>query len=154
MKKEKGVTLTSLVIVIVILLILAAITINAGIGLIEKAELQTVVTDMLLIKAKTKIAGEEATYLNDDSKLAGITDDGVINNLKGKGAITEEQDTSKCRVFRSAELNSLGLTDIKVNSKIYYVVDYATEEVYYVPGIKIEGIVQYKLSEIQELNME
>ena len=51
-KQEKGITLTVLVTTIIVLLIIAGIGINYGRDTIQKAHLEELETNMLLIKAK------------------------------------------------------------------------------------------------------
>ena len=53
-KNNKGITLIALTITIIILLILASITIYSGKESIKKAQLESLKTNMLLIKAKAK----------------------------------------------------------------------------------------------------
>ena len=59
-KQEKGITLTVLVTTIIVLLIIAGIGINYGRDTIQKAHLEELETNMLLIKAKAKGLVEEA----------------------------------------------------------------------------------------------
>ena len=59
-KQEKGITLTALVTTIIVLLIIAGIGINYGRDTIEKAHLEELETNMLLIEAKAKGLVEEA----------------------------------------------------------------------------------------------
>lgn len=61
-KNSKGITLIILVISIIVLLILAGVTITAGTESIKKAKLETLRTNMLLIKAKGKEYCEEANF--------------------------------------------------------------------------------------------
>lgn len=63
-KNNKGITLTALTITIIVLLILASITIYSGIESIQKAELESLKTNMLLIKAKAKEYVEQASFKN------------------------------------------------------------------------------------------
>lgn len=60
--KTKGVTLVSLVVTVVVLIILAGISIYSGKGVIEKAKLEELKTNMLLIQAKAREYVEEANF--------------------------------------------------------------------------------------------
>lgn len=61
-KDNKGITLIVLVVTIVVLLIIAGVTITAGTESIKRAKLETLRTNMLLIKAKGKEYCEEANF--------------------------------------------------------------------------------------------
>ena len=61
-KNNKGITLIALTITIIILLILASITIYSGKESIKKAQLESLKTNMLLIKAKAKEYVEQASF--------------------------------------------------------------------------------------------
>ena len=61
-KSQKGITLVSLVVTIVVLLIIAGITVNMGLESIERAELDELKTDMLLVEAKATQLVEEANF--------------------------------------------------------------------------------------------
>ncbi|MBR0490896.1 MAG: hypothetical protein IJJ82_02480 [Clostridia bacterium] len=61
-KDNKGITLILLVVTIIVLLIIAGVTITAGTESIKKAKLETLRTNMLLIKAKGKEYCEEANF--------------------------------------------------------------------------------------------
>ena len=63
-KNNKGITLIALTITIIILLILASITIYSGKESIKKAQLESLKTNMLLIKAKAKEYVEQASFKN------------------------------------------------------------------------------------------
>ena len=62
MKKNKGITMVTLVITIVILLILAGVSIGVGNNIIKKSELENLKTNMLLIEVKGKEYVENANY--------------------------------------------------------------------------------------------
>lgn len=60
--RTKGITLISLVVTVVVLIILAGITIYSGKGTIERAKLEELKTNMLLIQAKAREYVEEANF--------------------------------------------------------------------------------------------
>ena len=62
MKQNKGVTLIALTVTIVILLIIAKIAIYNGKETIQRANLEALRTNMLLIEAKAKGLVEEANF--------------------------------------------------------------------------------------------
>ena len=61
-KEEKGVTLIVLVITIIVLSIIASIGYFNGKEVIQKAKLESLKTNMLLIQAKAKECVENATF--------------------------------------------------------------------------------------------
>ena len=61
-EKNNGVTLLALVITIVVLLIIAGITVYEGKETINRAKLEELRTNMLLIQAKSKEYVEEANF--------------------------------------------------------------------------------------------
>lgn len=60
--KNKGITMISLVITIIVLTIIATISINIGSNMIKKAGLESLKTNMLLIKTKGKEYVENANF--------------------------------------------------------------------------------------------
>ena len=75
-EKNNGVTLLALVITIVVLLIIAGITVYEGKETINRAKLEELRTNMLLIQAKSKEYVEEANFKigksTDETKIAEI----------------------------------------------------------------------------------
>ena len=61
-KNEKGITLVALAITIIVLLIIAGIGYNYGKEAIQKAQLEELRTNMLLIEAKAKGLVEEVNF--------------------------------------------------------------------------------------------
>lgn len=79
--RRKGITLISLVVTVTVLIILAGISIYSGKGVIERAKLEELKTNMLLIQAKAREYVEEA-----DFKI---------------GIVSEEERTGKTETIRS-----------------------------------------------------
>lgn len=124
-KKNNGVTLVALVITIAVMIILAGATVATS-NIIEKAEEQQILTDMLLIQAKVKIIMERADFYNDPE-----TYDYVGNKI-----------SENLYEYSQEDLNSIGLEGIKLNGQ-KYLVDYTTGDVIYQ-----KGETEYKLSEM------
>lgn len=76
-KNQKGITLVALIITIVILLIIAGIGIYSGTNSLNKANLEGLKTNMLLIKAKSREYVEEANF-----KIGKETEETKINEIK------------------------------------------------------------------------
>ncbi len=152
-KSQKGITIVSLVITIVVLIIIAGITVYTGTGIIKQATLQTIHTNMMLIQAKTKTIAEQAKFNNDTSGYKGImvndiSGDENIDKLKNDGII---EDGSKYYMLTEADLKDMGLDKINIDEG--YIVNYDTEEIIYVKGVKKDGNTYYKLSQLKELHI-
>ena len=142
-KNNKGITLIALTITIIILLILASITIYSGKESIKKAQLESLKTNMLLIKAKAK---EEAK-----------------NELKGKEANASDYSKQNITInggeilykLTSDNLKEMGLKDVKLGSNEEYLVKYnikdVTVEVYNTSGYENNGTTVYSLSELEKI---
>ena len=76
-KSQKGITLPALVIMIIILIIISGIAITGGMKLINKAKGESVITNMISIRAKTKIYMEEV-----NSKSWSLNAEGKANKRK------------------------------------------------------------------------
>lgn len=156
MKKinQKGITLLILVITIVILLILASITIYTGGNIIQKANLQNINTNMMLIQAKTKTIAEQSKFNKDASgyqgtKISEVMGNTQIDSLVANGII---EDKEKYFLLSQDNLNQMGLEKIKIDEG--YVVNYETDEIIYVKGFEANNTIYYKLSEMKSLNIE
>ena len=152
MKSEKGITLIMLSVTILIMGIL--VTWEYGETLIQRANLQTINTNMLMLQAKTKAIGENARFNNDASKYIGakvqdVADNEIIRELIEKGVI----DTiGNWRILQQAQLDSMGLG--KLNQERGYIVNYDTDEIVYIKGFEYNGRTYYKLSEMKTLRIE
>ncbi len=154
MKKERGITLISLVITVLVMTILTSITIGYGGNLVKRADLQNINTNMLMIQAKTRAIGENARFNNDESKYIGIKISDIAGNemiqeLIEKGIINT---TENWRLLQQEQLDSMGLG--KLNQERGYMVNYDTEEVVYVKGFEHEGTTYYKLSDMKNLSID
>ena len=151
MKNQKGITLVMLAVTIVIMAILAGVTVNVGSDIIKQAKIQTLNTNMLLLQAKVKTISEEASFNKntDNYKGSKITSNEKINNLKEKGVI---ENPEQCYLLSKDDLNALGLEKVDIHDG--YIVNYETEEIIYVRGIKLGNQTFYKLSETQSLTVE
>lgn len=160
-KNNKGITLIALTITIIILLILASITIYSGKESIKKAQLESLKTNMLLIKAKAKEYVEQASFKNGVNK-SEISEE-AKNELKGEEV--NASDYSKQNIIinggeilyklTSDNLKEMGLKDIKLGSNEEYLVKYnikdVTVEVYNTSGYENNGTTVYSLSELEKI---
>ena len=160
-KNNKGITLVALVITIIILLILASITIYSGKESIKKAQLESLKTNMLLIKAKAKEYVEQASFKNGVNK-SEISEE-AKNELKGKEANASDYSKQNITInggeilykLTSDNLKEMGLKDVKLGSNEEYLVKYnikdVTVEVYNTSGYENNGTTVYSLSELEKI---
>lgn len=156
MKNNKGITLIALVVTIIILLILAGVTLNYGTESIKNAKLETLKTNMMLIKAKAMEYVEQANFKAGTSNE--VTDT-VKEELKG----TEIEDTFDYITLGEKQylynvngiLDEIGLKDVQIDSSkqekylVVYDVKNATAEIYNTIGAEIEGNVVHDLTTLQ-----
>lgn len=160
-KNNKGITLIALTITIIILLILASITIYSGKESINKAELESLKTNMLLIKAKAKEYVEQASFKNGVNK-SEISEE-AKNELKGEEANASDYSKQNITInggeilykLTSDNLKEMGLKDVKLGSNEEYLVKYnikdVTVEVYNTSGYENNGTTVYSLAELEKI---
>ena len=160
-KNNKGITLIALTITIIILLILASITIYSGKESIKKAQLESLKTNMLLIKAKAKEYVEQASFKNGVNK-SEISEE-AKNELKGKEANASDYSKQNITInggeilykLTSDNLKEMGLKDVKLGCNEEYLVKYnikdVTVEVYNTSGYENNGTTVYSLSELEKI---
>ena len=160
-KNNKGITLIALTITIIILLILASITIYSGKESIKKAQLESLKTNMLLIKAKAKEYVEQASFKNGVNK-SEISEE-AKNELKGKESNASDYSKQNITInggeilykLTSDNLKEMGLKDVKLGSNEEYLVKYnikdVTVEVYNTSGYENNGTTVYSLSELEKI---
>ena len=148
-------------ITIIILLILASITIYSGKESIKKAQLESLKTNMLLIKAKAKEYVEQASFKNGVNK-SEISEE-AKNELKGKEANASDYSKQNITInggeilykLTSDNLKEMGLKDVKLGSNEEYLVKYnikdVTVEVYNTSGYENNGTTVYSLSELEKI---
>jgi len=141
-KKEKGITIISLIIAVILMLILAGVAISYGTDSIDKAKLEDIKTDMISIKTRVKIVAEQYNF-NDIEALVGST---ITDEEAQK---IGQENSEKLRKWSSSDLSNQGLSSIEGDK---YIVKYDLEnpsnsEVYYLEGY--EG--KHSLSELKDL---
>lgn len=150
-KNIKGITLVSLVITIIILMLITSVTVYTGTNVIKQVTLQNVNTDMMLIRAKVKTMEEQAKFNKDNSNYKGTPLIDVHDNKKIDKLVDEEivEDITKYYLLSKEDLNSMGLEKIDIADG--YLVNYESEEIIYVRGLKKDDNMYYKLSNIKDL---
>ena len=161
-KNSKGITMVSLVVTIIVLSILAGITINMGLDSIDRAKLDELKTNMLLVEAKAKQLVEEANFKvgmvsnpitsEQQTKIDNIRQEIYVTNNKlqlnnGTNEISEV-DLSKAYILTPDAKELWGLKGVSEKTGEYLIlfneVD-ATVEIYNTKGY--EG--KYSLDDIE-----
>ncbi len=173
MKDNKGITLTALAITIIILLILASITVFYAKESIDKANLENLKTNMLLMKAKAKEYCEEANFKlgtgdipKDDQKLQEYLKPG-INYLKNQNGEDKERPVfSEITTYGSYveykefvtqlkldDLKVMGLKDVEKPEKylIAFNISENKVEIYYTDGYEVNGTIYHSLTELENI---
>ena len=173
MKRNKGITMISLMVTIVILMILATITMYYGNSAMKEAKLQDLKTNMLLIQASLKSGLEKYHFETSNLSDANEKEAQKSNYLKGtKLADTDLQKKIKQEIFDEIkedypqidgnfdyykldrnDLEEMGIYDIKDDDG-EYIVAYSMNSVYpnIVEVINTKGYLgNYTLSRIQAL---
>lgn len=173
MKRNKGITMISLMVTIVILMILATITMYYGNSAMKEAKLQDLKTNMLLIQAAVK--GDLEKYHFETSNLSDVNEKEAqkSNYLKGT-KLANPQNELKQEIFNeikedypqidgnfdyyylnTSDLMELGIKDVESsNEDGHYIVAYSMNSIYpnIVEVINTKGYLgNYTLSRIQAL---
>lgn len=149
MKSEKGIALIGLV----ILVMLTAVVLFAGTKYIKEyannQKNEDIKANMLAIQTVITNVKNKHTVDETNNILIGVKLD--LDNNETEYVISEDFkntlstiENANFYILNSDELNNLGVKNIEINNKAFYVVDYNSEEVLYSLGVN--GI--YKLSEM------
>lgn len=152
MKKDNGITLIALIVTIIIMIILATIVVDFSTKAIDKAKLEDIKTNMLLIQGKSQTIYEKYS-IKEIEELTGILyseqntyviSDGLLDHLKVEDDIY---------IWGEEALNENGLGTIKTDEQTFYIVDYTTSEIYFSKGYEYNDSIYYSLTELQELSI-
>lgn len=177
MKKnnQKGITLLVLTITIIVLIILAGITIYTGTESIQRANLEGLKTNMLLIETKAREFVENASFdlgidpqnatdemktnaqseLNGEDKGTLVTaDDAIISQLLNIGISQADIDNENVYKLTTENLEKMGIHEVESNDEegwyvIVYNVDDTTAEIYHTIGY--DG--KHSLTDIEQIEL-
>ena len=176
LKNQKGITMIALAVTVVVILIIAGITVKFGTDAIETAKIESLITNMITIKAKGKgyveeinakiwdlDEGEKASKRNDlfEEKNMTVKDN---NNPEVSGKINvealkkdnEENVEYVIYSISKAALNQMGLEELANNSEdgeyaiVYNLKDFTKFDVLYIAGVDYQENTYYNLSSLQE----
>ena len=173
--KERGITLITLVLAVIILAILAGITVYSGRESINKANLEGIKTNMLLIEAKAKENVENARFKlgvypteataemqanakaelsGDDKGIAVVSSDTMVDRLLEIGIEQQKIDDGMVYKLTTKNLENMGINNVESNDEegwyiIVYDINNAEVEIY-----NTEGFANYySLSEIEKIEL-
>ena len=168
-KENKGITITSLVIMVIVIMILAGITITQGSDLLKTTKVETYVTNMITIRAKSKVYAEEtnAEIWDVEDKITKreeiYSEKYKMNKSSNQTELISKVDDKvntgngcECYDITIDTLKEMGLSDLanETNTGDYVVVydasNYKNLDIIYVPGIEYKNIMYYTLSSLQE----
>lgn len=179
MKKNKGVTMLSLVITLILLLIISGISIGTGNNVIKRSQLENLETNMLLIKGKAKEYVENANFKLGNNienatdkenrieeakkQLVGeiITQGDIFNGIDNITTEKIEEDKTNYIYYykiSTENLTNMGLSNVySDNEKGWYIIKYNIKnveiEIYNTKGFENQNNKYYTLTEIQDLNI-
>lgn len=164
-KCDKGITMIALVITIIVLMILVGISIMYGTNVISSVKEESIITNMITIKAKAKIIAEEVNAQvwasDDDSKKAEFRKSFNANDeysllsseqIEDIGSQVKYNNEFIAYLLVEDVMKKMGLTGIS-NPQDYVVVynlkDYTKLDIIYLPGVNKNNVMHYSLSELQ-----
>ena len=159
MRSEKGMSHIVLVIVILVIILIVAGSVYVVNKLIKERKIESLETNMLQIQGKTKILQEEATMEKKDELLEGRKVENnenlqAIQKLLEENIISkDEEHYSKYYIIDELDLEEMKLTNIDIKDG-YFIVNYDTLEVIFTDGMKIDGNMYYKLSDLEKFSEE
>ena len=164
-KENKGITIISLIIIIIVMCIVAGITLKQGTTLIKQVNVDNYKTNMISIKAKSKVIAEEVNSkvwdIPEEEKLTKRQEIYETEYGMKKTDFAEKQieglDSNigteyECYIITEQTLKKMGLSDIdKIEDYVivYNLQDYTLLDVVYKPGIKYNEKTYYTLSNLQ-----
>lgn len=149
MKKQKGITLITLVITIVLMCIIAGVATYSGLETVASAKVTTFKAELEMIQAKVNVIYEKRkTSDNEKQYYNNLGQD--INFINEQTLLQVLGGTSKegFRYFSKEDLSLLELADIKQD----VIINFDTCEVISITGIEIDNVKYYKLKDLPNYN--
>lgn len=166
---QKGITLIALVITVIVILIIAGISIKEGKGLIKKSKIENLMTNMIVIKSKSKVIAEEvhaATWnKTEEERNAKFIDENTyamqVTTISQEQANQLDSDIKNaeyiCYLITEKTLQNMGFSEIE-DGENYIVVykkdDYTKLDVVYKEAITYKNENFYTLSSLQAIMEE
>ncbi len=157
LKKEDGLTYIAMIFIIVLIALIVFAVIYFARMQISKENLETLKTNLLLIQGKVELVSQHVDMKEKDAKLTGtkladMKEDEVIKAFLEKQIIDSESKDSDFYVLKEQDLKDLELSNIQMESGMYYIVDYKTNDIITTKGYTAtDGQTYYKLTDIEKL---
>ena len=157
LKKEDGLTYIAMIFIIVLIALIVFAVIYFARMQISKENLETLKTNLLLIQGKVELVSQHVDMKEKDVKLTGtkladMKEDEVIKAFLEKQIIDSESKDSDFYVLKEQDLKDLELSNIQMESGMYYIVDYKTNDIITTKGYTAtDGQTYYKLTDIEKL---
>ena len=161
---QRGITLIALVVTVIVILIIAGISIHAGTDLIKRSKIESLMTNMIILKSKSKVIAEEvhaATWnKTEEEKNAKFIDENTyamqVTTISQQQANQLDSDIQNaeyiCYLITYDTLEYMGLSEID-DEENYIVVykkdDFTKLDIVSKEAIPYEGESFYTLSRLQ-----
>lgn len=163
-RNNSGITLIVLVVTIIVILILAGITIDGGTKLIKRSKIESLITNMITIKANAKVYAEEINAkiwdLSDNEKktkraeLFSETYNMEIDTEAVSKVDSTINDSNGCEAYKITKetLETMGLSDLANESEdgefvvVYNSNDFNKLEIVYPSGVSYENSTYWTLT--------
>ena len=157
LKSEKGLTYIAMIFIIVLIAIIVFGVIYFARIELSKESLETLKTDMLLIQGKTELVSQHVDMKEKDAELIGtklgdMGEDEIIKSFLEKNIIDANSKDSDFYVLKEQDIRNLELENVKIEERVYYIVDYKNNDIIITNGYEApDGKLYYKLSDIENL---
>ncbi|MBO5413748.1 MAG: hypothetical protein J6A29_05645 [Clostridia bacterium] len=147
LQQTKGITIIALIITIIIMLILASVTIQFGVGEVQRAKLEDIKTTMLLIKGRAQIVADKDSFGEsyDSTGMLKLVDASGYDLSLLQPILSELEDNSNLYIWEQTAMDNNNI-DVEITTEDFFVIDYSTGEVYYSLGYTYEGNTYYSLT--------
>ncbi|MBR2744838.1 MAG: hypothetical protein IKE01_06070 [Clostridia bacterium] len=143
-----------LLVVTTIIIIVGVFCIKKVSNSLEQKKYEDLKADLLLIQAKVKtIKGKADVSGNKDNYLGAKISENENNDLKDflRYIKIKDEDFESFYVLSKVDFDTMNISDELKNAEDNeFIVNYDSSEVIYKKGIKVDGKVKYKISEINE----
>lgn len=144
-KNEKGITLVVLAITIIVMTILATVVTYSALDSLRTAQKNAFISEMEMVQAKVNVIYEkmqnntqDIEYYNSLGQDVSVLGEETLIKILG------DSSRDGFKYFSKEDLKNLELEDI--NQEV--IINFSTREVISTRGIKIGGVMYYKLSNI------
>lgn len=145
-KKNKGITLISLILTVIIMLIISSVGVYVGMSNVKHSRLVKFVSYMQIIQKKVDLVVSENNYNELGMAVKGHEKQNEIQDIISEANLNGEVSTTDMQEYRyfnkQALLNQLGL-DITEKEEMEIVINFNTREVISLNGIEYNSKMYY-----------